>query len=126
MEEQKYLKEESITYFERKQKVSIEDIHEGEIILLTVNSPYNYGISEWEMVGKLVKKTKCYFEILWYFNVLWRNNSCKTESIKTREENPKRYTKKWAKKSIVEIYTAEITEKIEIREYYNYNKNEIK
>ena len=40
-----------------------------------------------------------------------------TEQIRNYEKNQKKYTKRWAKKSIIEIYLVKTKEKKELREY---------
>lgn len=112
----KYKKEVELTYFNKRQKTTIDDIKDGEIIYLKVNSPLNYGIREWEYFGKLVKITKCYFYILEYCNApnlgYWYS-----QEIKNKESTPNCYTKKWAKKSIREIWTVDTENKKEVMEF---------
>lgn len=113
----KYKKEVGITYFKKEYKTTIDDVNVGDIIFIKVKSPLNYGISEIPFYGKLVKKTKYYFDILEYYGQFDIDN-WHTEQINLKENNPKKYTKRWAKKSIIEIYNVSTEEKTEIKEFY--------
>lgn len=119
----KYIEEVNITYFEKLKKTTIDEVTEGEIIYLKVSSPLNYGIRQWEYYGRLIKKTNLFFDILQYNTGL---DNCNTEQVKNSEKNQKKYTKRWAKKSIIEIYIVKTKEEIEVREYETNNINRMK
>ena len=110
----KYTKEVNVTYFEKQKKITIDEVTEGEVIYLKVHSPLNYGIRECSYYGKLIKKTNLFFDILEYNTGL---DNLNTEQIRNYEKNQKKYTKRWAKKSIIEIYLVKTKEKKELREY---------
>lgn len=112
----KYKKEVDITYFKKDKKVQIDEISVGQLIYLKIESPLNYGVSDWYFYGKLVKVTKQYFEILIYCDA-YRINDWHTQQIEMKEQSPEKYTKKWAKKRIKEIYTIKTERKVEVREY---------
>lgn len=113
----KYKKEIETTYFKKVNKTTIDDVNVGNIIFIKVKSPLNYGIREIPYYGRLVKKTKYYFDILEYYGQFDIDN-WHTEQIKIKEKNPEQYTKRWAKKSIKEIYNVITEEKTEIKELY--------
>lgn len=116
----KYKKKVNITYFSKIKESNIEDIAEGNTIFIKVKSPLNYGVREWFYYGRLIKKTNNFFDILEYFGNTNIDN-WETEQIKMKENNPKKYTKRWAKKSIIEIYLVNTVEKIEIKEFETNN-----
>lgn len=107
----RYEKEEDMTYFKKTKKTTIDEVSEGEIVYLKVRSPLKYGLREWNYYGKITKKTNQYFYILEYTT---GSESWYTEDIKRYEENPNPGTKKWAKKSIIEIYKVKCQEKKEL------------
>lgn len=116
----KYKKEVDMTYFKKINQTTIEDVSDGEIIYLKVCSPLNYGLREWEYYGKLMKKTNYFFDILNYSDAMvdyWY-----TKEIEKKNNNPQKYTKRWAKKSIIEIYKVQIENKKELREFETNNK----
>lgn len=119
----KYQKEVNITYFKKVKKAVINEVNEGEIIYLKVRSPLNYGIRDWDYYGKLIKKTNLYFDILVYTTGL---DNWNTKEIKRYERNQKQYTKRWAKKSVIEVYLVQTQEKKELLEYYTNDINSIK
>lgn len=119
----KYQKEVNRTYFEKVKKAAINEVNEGEVIYLKVRSPLNYGIRYWEYCGKLIKKTNLFFDILEYNT---GSDNCDTEEIERCEKNQKQYTKRWAKKSIIEVYLVKTQEKKELVEYYTNDINSIK
>lgn len=119
----KYHKEVNITYFKKVKKAVINEVNEGEIIYLKVRSPLNYGIRDWDYYGKLIKKTNLYFDILVYTTGL---DNWNTKEIKRYERNQKQYTKRWAKKSVIEVYLVQTQEKKELVEYYTNDINSIK
>ena len=119
----KYQKEVNITYFRKVKKAVINEVNEGEIIYLKVRSPLNYGIRDWDYYGKLIKKTNLYFDILVYTTGL---DNWNTKEIKRYERNQKQYTKRWAKKSVIEVYLVQTQEKKELLEYYTNDINSIK
>lgn len=121
----KYTKEVDITYFKKIKTTIIENVNEGEIIYIKVYSPLNYGIKEWEYYGRLIKKTNHFFDILEYFGNS-RMNYWSTDEIEKKEENQKKYTKKWAKKSIIQICTVKTENKKELKEFETNNMNNIK
>lgn len=110
------IKKVNITYFIKNKKITIEDVNIGDIVFVKVKSPLNYGIREVPYYGKIMKKTNCYFEILEYYGGFDLDN-WKTEQIKLKENNKEKYTKKWAKKSILEMYSIKTEEKVEIRKF---------
>lgn len=97
-------------YFRKVRKTKIDDVSEGEIIHIQVRSPLKYGNKVLNYYGKLVKKTKYYFDILnYYINIPFKGlASCTTADIEICEKNQKRYVKRWAKKSVIEVYLVEI------------------
>ena len=115
----KCIKVVNCTFFNRLRSISINDIKEGDIVYIKVKSPLNYGVSEWEYYGRIIKITKCYFQILHYFEASMGINECRTESISKIEADPSGHIKKWAKKSIVEICTLETVQEEILKEYYS-------
>ena len=113
----KYEKECNITYFKKIKELSIDEVNEGDIVYLKVNSPLNYGIRELEYWGKIIKKTNCFFWITEYGTATWRIDHQDTDIVKKHDENVEKYTKKWEKKSICELWIASTEQKIETRIY---------
>lgn len=105
----------SITYFYKAKKSNIEEIDIGSIVYLKVKSPLNYGIKEWEYYGKITNKTKCSFNILEYCN--GDSGYWYTDEITKKEHKAETHTKKWMKKSIIEIYEVDTKNKIETHEF---------
>ena len=62
---EKYTKKINITHFAKDEEINIDDAT-NRIVYLEVNSPLNYGLRTWEYYGRIVKVTKCYFEIIEY------------------------------------------------------------
>lgn len=120
----KYIKEESITYFEKVKPISIDDVVANDIVYLKIESPLRYGVRELKYYGKIIKITKEYFYILTYCNAV--TNDWKTSQIELLENNLKKYTKQWSKKRILELYLVKTKVKNEIREYTTNNKELIK
>ena len=89
------------TYFKKIKKTVIDEVNEGDVIYLKVRNAGKSTIRHWEYYGKLIKKTNHFFHILEYTN---GSDNSETEDIERTERNPKQGTKKWAKKSIIEIY----------------------
>ena len=107
-----------VTYFKKTKKVSINDICVDSLVYLKVKSHSNTTIRETEFYGKIIKITPSYFEFLGYCEAGYLLDNCKTEIIHRRDGNPARYSKKWAKKSIIELWIVEANEKNEAREFY--------
>lgn len=114
-------KETLLTYFTKDKKITIDEISIGDMVIIEVNSPLNYGIRTWSYFGQIAKITKCYFEIIEYSSSpelgYWY-----TSSIHKCKNNPSKYTKKWAKKSLISLYKVACFEKTEILKTYS-NKN---
>lgn len=107
----KYQKEEDMTYFKKIKKTTIDEVNEDEVVYLKVRNPRKYGPRELEYYGKIIRKTNDYFNILEY---TYRSDNWHTEDIERWERNPKQYTKKRAKKSIIEIYKVKCQQKKEL------------
>lgn len=120
----KYEKEVDVTYFKKIKKVKIEDVSEGELVYLKVRSPLNYGTREWGYYGKIIKKTNYYFDILNYNEDTI--DYFYTNEIEKINNNPDKHTKRWAKKSIIEIYVIQTENEIKLIEYYTNDKANIK
>ena len=108
----KYIKEVNITYFMKENKINIDEAL-NEIVYLEVNSPLNYGIKSVDFYGRVVKVNDFYFEFLPYCRALI--HEWNTEQIKLIEERYK--TKRWAKKSIQNLYKVRTIEKVVKKEY---------
>lgn len=111
--------EDKYTYFQTQESLDIDEVVPGEIVYLKVQSPLNYGNREWEYYGKIVKISPCYFWILEYCVGDRDTKDWKTSEICRKESAPARYTKKWAKKSIIELRRVLTTEKLESRVVWN-------
>ncbi len=110
---EKYTKKINITYFTKDKEVNIDNAI-NKVVFLEVNSPLNYGLRTWEYYGRIVKVTKCYFEIIEYCD--GNTDYWYTDEI-NKKENEK-ITKKWAKKSIQKLYCVKTENKIEKHEFY--------
>ena len=110
---EKYTKIVNVTYFIKEKEIDIDDSI-NKIVYLEVDSPLNYGMRTWKYYGRIVKVTKCYFEILEYCTA--QVDNWNTEQILIKEK--KHSSKKWAKKSIQKLYEVKTEEKIEEKEYY--------
>lgn len=66
--------------------------------------------------GKILHKTQKYFDILEY--CIAETNYWYSDEILKRENQVKKYTKRWAKKSVKEIYLVSTHVKEEIKEFY--------
>ena len=108
----KYTKKVSLTYFKKIKEISIENSI-NKIVYLEVNSPLNYGVKTFSYFGKIVKVTKCYFDILEYCTADIDN--CSTQQILMKENNKR--VKKWSKKSIRKLIEVSTDEKEEFVEY---------
>lgn len=113
---EKYAKKVKITYFEKTKKVDISNINDNSIVYLKVKSPLSYGIRELGYYGKILHKTQKYFDILEY--CIAETNYWYSDEILKRENQVKKYTKRWAKKSVKEIYLVSTHVKEEIKEFY--------
>lgn len=112
-----YTKEIEVTYFDRKEAIDIDEVSVGDNVYLEVNSPLSYGVRIWSFNGEITKITKDYFWILEYHNGFPNITKWSTEQIKIKKLNQKKYTKKWAKKSIVKLYRIDLVNKLEKIEY---------
>lgn len=110
---EKYTKKINITYFNKDKEIEIDDSI-NKIVFLEVNSPLNYGLKTWEYYGRIVKVTKCYFEIVEYCD--GNTNYWYTDEITKKEK--RNLTKKWAKKSIQRLFSVKTENKLEEHEFY--------
>lgn len=120
MDEYRYTKLVSQTYFKKGIEVSIDNVQEGDLVYLSIKSPLNYGIRTWEYWGMITRITPFYFYILEYCEAHRIGPNCwYTESIERMNQNKKRYAKRWSKNSIVELYSATSEAKEEMIEYHS-------
>ena len=120
MEEYRYTKLVSKTYFKKGIKVSIDDVKEGDLVYISIKSPLNYGIRTWQYWGMITRITPCYFYIVEYCEAHhFGPNDWYTDSIERMNQNIKHFAKRWAKNSIVELYTATSEVKEELIEYHS-------
>ena len=110
---EKNTKKINITYFTKDKEINIDNAI-NKVVFLEVNSPLNYGLKTWEYYGRIVKVTKCYFEIIEYCD--GNTGYWYTDEINKKEN--KKNTKKWAKKSIQKIYDVKTEIKLEEHEFY--------
>ena len=99
--------------FNKEKEIDINDSL-NKIVYLEVDSPLNYGMRTWEFYGRIVKVTKCYFEIINYCTADVDNWNTEQILIKEQEQT----SKKWAKKSIRKLYEVKTEERTEEKEYY--------
>lgn len=69
--------------------------------------------------GKILHKTQNYFDILEYCT--GEMNYWYADEILNKEKEIKKHTKRWAKKSIKELYLVSTYTKEEIREFHKNN-----
>ena len=115
----KCTKTESITYFIKQERISIETVKVGDLVYLSVRSPQHYGLRHWNYWGKITKVTAHYFSIIEYCEATCIGpNNCTSTKIIEMDLHPE-YSKRWAKNSILELYKATTSEKIEEVTYYS-------
>lgn len=115
----KSVKEVRVTYFRKIKRVDIDEIKDNSLVYIKIVSPLNYGVRDCAFYGKVLKKTNKYFDILQYCDAITDNWN--TEQILLKENNKNRFTKRWAKKRIIELYLVDYEEKTVIKEIYTNN-----
>lgn len=115
----KYEKNVIVTYFKKLKKVNIDEINENSLVYLKINSPLNYGVRNYSFYGKILKKTDDFFYILLYCDAITDNWN--TKQILLKENNKNRFTKRWSKKRIIELYLVDYYEKTVKKEFYTSN-----
>ena len=111
----KYLKDVNIMYFYKGKKTNIEEVDIGTVVFLEVKNPLNYGLKTLQYYGKIVHKTRCFFDIIEYCNCIWNTNYWYADEIAKKEK--RNLSKRWMKKSIIELYTVSTETKIETHEF---------
>ena len=101
-------------YFHDIKPIDIEEAQIGDIIWVRVYNRQN-SVRELTCYGRLLKKTKHFFDVLYYFpaDVFAgsKTNSALVETIERYEAD--RRVVRWAKKSILELVLASTEDRIE-------------
>ena len=116
---EKYKKEVGITYFSKLQEINIDKIEDNSIVYLKIDSPLNYGIREWDYYGKILHKTRNYFDFLEYCT--GSLNYWYSSEILKKENSYNIHIKRWSKNRIKELYLVSTNTRKEIIELYKNN-----
>ena len=111
------------TFFKKGAKLSIENAKIGELVCITVENPLRYGVRELCYFGRIVKVTKCYF---WIVEYLGPNlgfspspvHECRTGQVEHHDLNQDKYTKKWAKKSLIDAWEATMESRVVEKQFW--------
>ena len=96
-------------FFYKTEKISIEDVKPGDVVRINIWNPKRYGVRELGYFGRIEKVTKCYFWILEFCGpYLDSANECSVSFLSKLFDNPEKFTKKWAKTSLVDIWRAKL------------------
>ena len=102
-------------YFYDIKPISIEEAQTGDIVWVRVYSRQN-SVRELTCYGRLLKKTKHFFDVLYYFPADIfagsKTNSALVETIE-RYEAERRPIVRWAKKSILELVLSSTLDRME-------------